>query len=237
MPVGTAVAASPALSAVRAMRGAEVPVTRRVEAEPRWTATVRTAIPLIPEVLAGAPMGHAGARSEVTAAMSAGKARTASPVERRARTRAEAGAVRTAGEPAIAVAAFRAAGEPASAAERRTVTVPMSAEGEAGAVTRTSPAFATAAGARTGATRTRAVPVGTIAVRPVPFRAFAIGAVPLRAVAVRTVSVRTAAGAAVVIAAAVVVEGFRPPRGAIPRLGPQGLQGTDREGVRHQEQE
>lgn len=225
------------------MRGAEVTVTRRVEAEPRRTAAVRTAIPLIPEVLAGAPMGHAGAGTGVAGTTSAGKAGTASPVERRARTRAEAGAVRTAGEPAIALTTLGAVGEPASAAERRTVAIAMSAEGEARAVTRTSsalagttgpvvpiaasPAFATAAGARTGATRTRAV----------PFRAFAIGAVPLRAVAVRTVSVRTAAGAAVVIAAAIVVAGFGPPRRAIPRLGPQGLQGTDREGGRHQEQE
>ncbi len=198
---------------------------------------MRTAIPLIPEVLAGAPMGHAGAGTEVTATVSAGKAGATSPVERRGRARAEAGAARTAGEPSIAVTTLGAAGEPASAAERRTVTVPMSAEGEARAVTRTSsaparttgpvvpiaasPAFATAAGARTGATRTRAVPVGTIAVRPVPFRAFAV----------RTVSVRTAAGAAVVVA------GFGPPRRAIPRLGPHGLQGTDREGGRHQEQE
>lgn len=214
---------------------------------------MRTAIAVIPEVLAVAPVGHARAGPEVSATMPAGKAGTASPVERRARARAEAGTVRTTREPAIAVTSFGAAGESPSAAERRTVAVAMSAEGEARAVTRTSsalartigpvvpiaasPAFAAAAGARTGATRTRAVPVGTIAVRPVPFRAFAIGAVPLRAVAVRTVSVRTAAGAAVVIAAAVVVAGFGPPRRAIPRLGPQGLQGTDREGGRHQEQE
>lgn len=233
MPVGTAVAASPALSAVRAMRGAEVTIPRRVEAEPRGTATVRTAVAVIPEVLAMAPVGHARAGPEVSATMPAGKAGTTSPVERRTGARAEARPARTAGEPAIVVAAFGAAGEPASAAERRTVTVPMSAEGEARAVTRTSPAptrpagpvvpiaappaFAAAAGARTGATRTPAVPVGTIAVRPV--------------------SVRTAAGAAVVIAAAVVVAGFGPPRRAIPRLGPQGLQGTDREGGRHQEQE
>lgn len=116
----------------------------------------------------------------------------------------------------------------------------MPAEGEARAITRTSsplarparpvipvtaaPAFAAAAGAGARATRTRAVPVGTITVRSL--RAIAIGAIPLRAVSVRTAARTT-----------VVVAGFGPPRGAIPRLGPQGLQGTDRQGGRHQEQE
>lgn len=212
---------------------------------------MRTAAALIPEVFAMAPIGHSGARSEVAAARPAGKAGTPSSMERRAGARAEARAAWTTGEPTVSVATFGAARKPASTAERRTIAVAMSAEGEAGTVTGTSPtlprpagpvipiaaspAFAAAAGA--GATRTWVVPVGTITVIPVPIGAFAIGAFPLRAVTVRTVSVRTAAGAAVVIAAAVVVAGFGPPWGAVPRLGPRGCQGTDREGGRHQEQE